>query len=85
MSLLDNLEGNLDPIAAKLGMTPDQVKSVVSSLESKFMSGKDKNAAVTDTAKQHNVPTDKVQKIFNELGGSDLLGKAENFGKGLFG
>jgi len=66
-------------------MTPDQVKAVVSTLESKFLSGRDQNAAVTDTAKQQNVSADKVQKIFNELGGSELLGKAETFGKGLFG
>jgi hypothetical protein len=66
-------------------MTPDQVKAVASTLETKFMSGKDQGAAVTDTAHQQNLPVDKVQKVFNELGGSDLLGKAESFGKGLFG
>jgi hypothetical protein len=84
MSLLDSLEGHLNPIAAKVGMTPEQVKSVVSTLESKFLSGRDQNAAVTDTAKQQNVPVEKVQMIFSELGG-DLLGRAESFGKGLFG
>jgi len=85
MSLTDTLEGNLDSIAAKVGMTPDQVKSIITTLQSKLTSGGDQPSAIDATARQYGVPVDKIQQILSAAGGSSLFEKVKGFGKGLFG
>jgi len=85
MSLMDSVKGNVDGIAAKVGLTPDQVKSIVTSLQTKLAGGGDKMAATEATAREQGVPVDKIQQIVSAAGGSSLLEAAKGFGKGLFG
>ena len=84
MSLMDSLGGNLDSIAGKFGVKPDQVKAVITTLESKLASGEDRTAAIESAARQHGISADKIRDILSADGGG-LAEKAKTLGKNLFG
>ena len=78
MSLLDGLLGQLGQnatvtnLAAKVGLSPDQVEQAVTGLVQA-------HAAPTDTvataADQTGVPEDKLHEILGHLGGEGALGQ----------
>ncbi len=78
MSLLDGLLGQIGQnatvsnLAARVGLTPDQVEQAVAALAQA-------HAAPTDTvataADQTGVPQDKLHEILGHLGGEGALGQ----------
>lgn len=84
MGLFDNITANVNTIAGKVGMTPDQVTALTNTLQSKMTEvGGDKLAALKATATQHGVPVDKIQEILNH-GDGDLAEQAKGIIGGLF-
>ena len=82
MGLLDNVTANLDSIAGKVGMTPDQVKAIMSTLQAKVTElGGDRTAALKATAAKHGIPVDKLQELVSH---GDLAGQAAGLVGGLF-
>jgi hypothetical protein len=81
MSLFDNLLGNLDDIAGKLGLPADQVHAVVQSLQAKVAGGGNMLAALTQTAQEHGISLDSLKGLIGSAGAgagggaNDLLGQ----------
>jgi hypothetical protein len=76
MSMFEGILGNLDELAAKVGLPPEQVKALTDTLGSK-LGGQgtdgDPMAALTETAGEHGVPLEKLQEMLAGVGGPDLL------------
>jgi hypothetical protein len=70
MGLFDNIEANLDSIAGKVGITPDQVRSITNTFQSNLTST-DGNplAAIEATAAAHGISTGTIHEILNHGGG----------------
>ena len=84
MGLFDDITGKLNDIAGKVGMTPDQVSALTTTLQSKMTEvGGNQMAALEATAAQHGVPVDKIQEIINHAGGG-LAEQASGLIGGLF-
>ena len=78
MSLLDGLLGQLsnnptvDNLAAKVGLTPEQVEQAVAALGQAHTAPGD---TVTTAAGQTGLPQDKLQQIVGQIGGEGALGQ----------
>lgn len=74
--LLGNL-GNLDELAAKLGLPSDKVQGLVQSVQDKMGSGGDMMSAITQSAQEHGISLDSLKGLLGnaEGGAQDLLGK----------
>jgi hypothetical protein len=78
MSLLDGLLGQLSGnatvqnLAAKVGMTPDQIEQAVAAL---IQAHDAPSATVPTAAEQTGVPEDKLHQILAHLGGEGALGQ----------
>ena len=77
MSFLDSILGQLgnnptvDGIAAKVGLTPDQVEMAVQALGQQTQQPGD---TVQGAADQTGLPQDKLQQVLGHLGGEGGLG-----------
>jgi hypothetical protein len=70
MGLFDMIEGNLDSIAGKVGITPDQVREIANTVQANLTSSDGNPAAALEaTAAQHGVPVSTIQEILNHGGG----------------
>lgn len=78
MSLLDGLLGQLtgnttvQNLAARVGMSPEQVESAIASLAQAHAQPTD---TVSTAADQSGVPEDKLHEILGQLGGEGALGR----------
>ena len=78
MSLLDGILGQLssnptvDNLAAKVGLSPEQVEQAVAALGQAHTAPGD---TVTTAAGQTGLPTDKLQEIIGHIGGEGSLGQ----------
>ena len=77
MSILNGLLGNLDEIAAKLGLPADKVQALVQSVQEKMGNGGDIMSAVTQSAQEHGVSLDSLKGLLGgaEGGAQDMLSK----------
>ncbi len=77
MSILDGLLGNIDDIAAKLGLPADKVQALVQTVQDKVANGGDMMSSVTEVAQQHGISLDSLQGLLGGAGGTaqDMLGK----------
>lgn len=77
MNLFENLLGNIDAIAGKLGLPADQVQGIVQSLQEKVANGGDMMSAVSQAAQEHGLSLDSLQGLIGNVGGGaqDMLGK----------
>ena len=88
MSLLDGLLGQIGQnatianLAAKVGMSPDQVEAAVSGLVQAHTEPTD---TVTTAADQTGVPEDKLHEILGHLGGEGALGQLSGLTSGQQG
>ena len=83
MGLFDNISANVNAIAGKVGMTPDQVSAITNTLESQLVAvGGNHLAALEATAAQHGIPVDTLQQIVNH-GGGGLAEQAQGIVAGL--
>jgi hypothetical protein len=78
MGMFDSILGQVDSIAAKVGLPADTVKSAAESLQTKLGEGGDKMAALTDVAAQHGISVDKLKEMLGTGEGS-ILGKVTGF------
>lgn len=99
MGMLDGLLGNVDGIAAKLGLPADQAKSLVEGLQAKIGAGGDPMSAISDLAQQHGLSVDSLKSMLggegnplgNLMSGLDKDGDGNplndlaGMAKGLFG
>lgn len=78
MSLLDGLLGQLsnnptiDNLAAKVGLSPEQVEQAVAALGQAHTAPGD---TVTTAAQQTGLPQDKLSEIVGHIGGEGALGQ----------
>ncbi|WP_174291917.1 hypothetical protein [Sphingomonas bacterium] len=78
MSLLDGLLGQINQnptvagLAAKVGMSPDQVEAAITGLVQAHTQPTDTVATASD---QTGVPEDKLHEILGHLGGEGALGQ----------
>jgi hypothetical protein len=63
MSILDGLLGQVDDIAAKLGLPADQAKTMLSGLTEQLQNGGDVTKTLTDTAAKFGVAPDKLEAL----------------------
>jgi hypothetical protein len=77
MSMFDNILGNLDELAGKLGLPADQLQNVVQSVREKMAGGGDIMSALTQSAQEHGISLDKLQGLLGGAGADaqDLIGK----------
>lgn len=78
--LLSNL-GNLDDLAAKLGLPADKVNALIESVQGKLGQGGDQIAALTEAAKEHGLSLDSLKDLISSggEGAQDMLGKLTGF------
>jgi hypothetical protein len=70
MPLFDNIESNLEAIAGKVGLPPDEVRAIANSVQANLTSSDgNPEAALEATAAQHDVSIETIQKILNLGGG----------------
>jgi hypothetical protein len=78
MSLLDGILGQLsnnptiDNLAAKVGLTPEQVEQAVAALGQAHPQPGD---TITTAAQQTGLPQDKLSEIVGHIGGEGALGQ----------
>ena len=70
MSWIDNIQGNLNDVAAKVGLPPDQVKAITETLQGQLGVGSNQIAALEATAAQHGIPVDKLKELLGHGGAS---------------
>jgi len=70
MGMFDNILGNLDDIAGKLGIPADKVQSLAEALQEKLAAGGDQLAGLTEVAKEHGVSLDNVKGLLANAGDS---------------
>src|SRR4029079_11466162 len=78
MSILNSILGQVSEtatvqnLAAKVGLTPEQVEQAVHALGKAHFAESD---TVTTAAEQTGLPTDKLQEIVGHIGGEGALGQ----------
>jgi len=85
MSLLDTIMGKVNDVAAKVGVTPDQVQQLTATLQNKLGDGTDQLAAIEQTAREHGVPVEKIQALMAHAGEAEsLASQIGGLAKGIF-
>jgi hypothetical protein len=80
MSMFDGILGNIDELAAKVGLPADQVKSLTDSFGAKLGAGGDHVSALTEMAQEHGLPVEKLQEMLAGVGGPDaIMAKVSGF------
>lgn len=79
MGMFDDLMGNmggLEAIAAKIGVSPEQMQGLMSEISARISSGDTSVSALAETAAQHGVSADKLQELMGQFGGPEaIMGK----------
>lgn len=75
MSMFDGLLGNLDELAAKLGLPADKVQGLVAAVQDKMANGGDMMSSVTQAAQEHGVSLESIKGLLGNGGAQDMLGK----------
>ncbi|EQB03315.1 hypothetical protein FHS51_000841 [Sphingobium wenxiniae] len=79
MGMFDDLLGNaggLEAIAAKIGVSPEQMQALMSEIGGKIGGGETSVSALAETAAEHGVSADKLQELLGQFGGPEaILGK----------
>lgn len=85
MSMFDGIEGQLEAIAGKFGVSPQMVRAVMATVQGHMANnGGNQTAAVQAAAAQHGISADMIQQILSHgTGGNTLAGEAENLLGGL--
>ncbi len=83
MGLFDNIEGNLEAIAGKVGIPADQVRAIANTFQANLTSSEGNPAAALEaTAAQHGISISSIQDILNHGGG--LESELGDFAGSLF-
>lgn len=76
MSIFDGILGNLEGVAEKLGIAPDQLQSLAAAAQEKLAGGADMSSLL-QTAQEHGISLDKMQELMSSLPVGDLMSKAQ--------
>jgi hypothetical protein len=68
-----NAAGGLEGIAAKLGVTPEQMQALMTEIGGKIAQGETNVAALATTAAEHGVSADKLQELLSGFGGPEAI------------
>ena len=79
MGMFDDLlnnAGGLEMVAAKLGLSAEQMQALMAEIGGKIAAGETDVAALAATAAEHGVSADALQELFAHFGGPEaVLGK----------
>ena len=79
MGMFDDLMGNmggLEAIAAKIGLSPEQMQGLMTEISARIGSGDTSVSALAETAAEHGVSADKLQELMSQFGGPEaIMGK----------
>jgi hypothetical protein len=79
MGMFDELLGSvggLEAIAAKIGVSPEQMQALMTEIGGKIGGGETSVSALAETAAEHGVSADKLQELLGQFGGPEaILGK----------
>ena len=79
MSLFDSLTNKAEELAGKVGIPPDQVLSIASSIEAKTGDGSSQIEAIEAAAAEHGVPVDTIKALVGHASGAgDIEGGIGN-------
>lgn len=67
MGMFDGLLNQFQDIAAKIGITPEQLKSVTDGLETRLAQGGDKMEALKATAAENGISLEQLQGMMGKL------------------
>jgi len=100
MSMFDGILGNIDDVAAKLGLPAEQAQALVANLKDKVAGGGNPLEALSAAAQEHGLSLDHLKSMLPD-GGEGLMAKAtsmldkdgdgnmlddlQDMAKGLFG
>lgn len=81
MTMIGNLENQAETIGSKAGISPDKVKHIGQTMQSKMKAGSNPKQAMEATAKEEGLPVDKVKEVLGHAGmsGDSLSGMAKGF------
>jgi len=68
MGMFDNILGNLDDIAGKIGLPADKVQSLAEALQAKVAAGGDQLASLPEFARDHGVSLENVKGLLAHAG-----------------
>jgi len=85
MEFLDDLASKAEDIAGKVGLSPEQVKSLTATIQEKLGDGSSQTEALEAAEQAHGVPVDKIQEMLGHAGeaGQGLLGGLGNLASGF--
>jgi hypothetical protein len=79
MSLFDSLTNKAQELSEKVGIPPEQVLSIASSIEAKTGDGSSQIAAIEAAAAEHGLPVDTIKALVGHATGSDdIAGEISN-------
>lgn len=81
MGMFDGILGNLDDIAAKLGLPADQVQGLMQGFQDKVAGGSDHLSALTQVAQEHGLSLDSLKGLLGNAGDSAADGAGGLLGK----
>lgn len=84
MGMFDSILGNLDDIAAKLGLPREQVETLVQGFQEKVAGGADHLSALSEVAQEHGLSLDSLKAMLGSAGESAAESASEGVG-GLVG
>ena len=68
-----NSVGGLEAVAARLGLSAEQMQALMAEIGGKIASGETDVAALATTAAEHGVSADKLQELFAQFGGPEAV------------
>lgn len=84
MSLFDAILNNMDGVAAKVGLQPDQVQALVTTIQGHLGNGTDQIASIEQAEQQHGIPVNTIQAVLAHADTSGGLAPLGSIAKGLF-
>jgi hypothetical protein len=73
MSLFDMLTNKAEELAGKVGIPPEQVLAIASTIEAKTGDGSSQLAAIEAAAAEHGLPVEKIQELMEHAGGATSM------------
>jgi DNA-directed RNA polymerase sigma subunit (sigma70/sigma32) len=85
MGIFDQLESQCEDIAGKVGIPPETVQSMSTSLQQKMsQEGASHTDAIEAVAAEHGVPVEKVQEVLSHCGSEqDVMSGLTSFAGGV--
>lgn len=73
MTGLDGILAKLHEVAAKAGLSGEQVAAMAQTFGTKVSGGSDHASAIAETAQEHGISLEQLQDMLAGVGGPDLI------------